>query len=33
VIYLAFDALARRVKRRFAGGGPANVPPAQGELL
>jgi multidrug efflux pump len=33
VIYLAFDALARRVKRRFASGRSADSPPAQGSLL
>jgi multidrug efflux pump len=32
VIYLAFDALARRVKRRI-GARPSTAPPAQGELL
>jgi multidrug efflux pump len=32
VIYLAFDALARRVKRRFAGGRPADDA-AQGRLI
>jgi multidrug efflux pump len=33
VIYLAFDALARRFRRRFAGNRPADSPPAQGELI
>jgi multidrug efflux pump len=33
VIYLAFDALARRARRRFAGGRAADSPPAQGSLL